>query len=147
MFLSGIKKNRPFFYRLGLFLLTVLFFSSCETPLWYDPVRDWFDKYTNTAAVEIADMPEGVKNAEGILSVPSDKDIIINFCLRNPRDYTLQMWYEPEEEDVRLMVRDGDYYTSTEVFGGDFPGIIVNQNAGDKSLASVKLKKRISYSC
>ncbi len=26
MFLSGIKKNRPFFYRLGLFLLTVLFF-------------------------------------------------------------------------------------------------------------------------
>ena len=147
MFLSGIKKNRPFFYRLGLFLLTVLFFSSCETPLWYAPVRDWFDKYTNTAAVEIADMPEGVKNAEGILSVPSDKDIIINFCLRNPRDYTLQMWYEPEEEDVRLMVRDGDYYTSTEVFGGDFPGIIVNQNAGDKSLASVKLKKRISYSC
>lgn len=141
MFLSGIKKNRPFFYRLGLFLLTVLFFSSCETPLWYAPVRDWFDKYTNTAAVEIADMPEGVKNAEGILSVPSDKDIIINFCLRNPRDYTLQMWYEPEEEDVRLMVRDGDYYTSTEVFGGDFPGIIVNQNAGDKSLASIKLKK------
>ena len=86
-------------------------------------------------------MPEGVKNAEGILSVPSDKDIILNFCLRNPRGYTLNMWYEPEEEDVRLMVNS--CYPQDELWG-DEPSnrfIPVNQNAGDKSLASIKLKK------
>lgn len=85
-----------------LLAATLIFiFSGCKNPSsdsWEEPVHDYFDKYTNTAAIEKHEM--GIASAKdkfGASCIPSDGDQTVTFYLRNPRNYTLDMTFNGPE--------------------------------------------------
>lgn len=72
-------------------LLALTLFTSCENGLtWNEPVRDYLDKYSNTAAIEKHEIScEYLKDNSDEICIPSDGGKTITFYLRNPRQYTL----------------------------------------------------------
>lgn len=79
----------------------IFIFSGCKNPSsdsWEEPVHDYFEKYTNTAAIEKHEM--GIASAKdkfGASCIPSDGDQTVTFYLRNPRNYTLDMTFNGPE--------------------------------------------------
>lgn len=73
------------------FLFAMSLFVSCEhEPMWNEPVRDYLDKYSNTAAIEKHEITCGyLKDNSDEICIPSDGDKTVTFYLRNPRQYTL----------------------------------------------------------
>ena len=73
------------------FLFAMSLFVSCEhEPTWNEPVRDYLDKYSNTAAIEKHEITCGyLKDSSDEACIPSDGDKTVTFFLRNPRQYTL----------------------------------------------------------
>ncbi|MBQ4237622.1 MAG: Ig-like domain-containing protein, partial [Treponema sp.] len=90
-----------FIYRGGyklkkaLFLLIPALFFSCEQfPTWNEPVADWFDKYTNTAAVGRHEIQcPTYTDSEGSTCISSDGDKTVIMYLRNPRHYNLDIGF------------------------------------------------------
>ena len=83
-----------------LFLLT-----SCKEPdSWEEPVHDYFDKYTNTAAIEKHEIPcKTVKDSSNTLCISSDGDKTLNFYLRNPRKYNLDpLTFTSDDERISI---------------------------------------------
>ncbi|MBO4386032.1 MAG: hypothetical protein J5817_03350, partial [Treponema sp.] len=70
-------------------------FSACSNPnsdSWEEPVHDYFDKYTNTAAIEKQEIRfQTQKDKSGTTCIPSDGNKTVTFYLRNPRQYTLNL--------------------------------------------------------
>lgn len=74
---------------LMLFLLASLFLSSCE--FWQQPVRDYFEKWTNEIAIDKFQI-EGVESyydKDGNLCIPSGQDVPVTLFMRNPYHYEL----------------------------------------------------------
>ncbi len=72
-----------------LFLLASLFLSSCE--FWQQPVRDYFEKWTNEIAIDKFQI-EGVESyydKDGNLCIPSGQDVPVTLFMRNPYHYKL----------------------------------------------------------
>jgi len=102
--------------RKGVFLSSILaatvltLFSACDSPSssWEEPVRDYFDKYTNTAAIEKIDITcQSNKDNSGATCIPSDGNKTITFYLRNPRLYTLETSFsEPDTYPGIQIVQD-----------------------------------------
>lgn len=92
----------------GVFLAATLtatllaLFSGCKNPTsssWEEPVRDYFEKYTNTAAIEKHEInAESIKDKNDTSCVSSDRAKTITFYLRNPREYTLITDFLPAVE-------------------------------------------------
>lgn len=92
----------------GVFLATTItatllaLFSGCKNPTsssWEEPVRDYFEKYTNTAAIEKHEInAESIKDKNDTSCVSSDGAKTITFYLRNPREYTLITDFPPAVE-------------------------------------------------
>ncbi|MBP5575719.1 MAG: leucine-rich repeat protein [Treponema sp.] len=103
-------------YRGGVFLSSILaatvltLFSACDSPSssWEEPVRDYFDKYTNTAAIEKQEISfQTQKDNSGTTCIPSDGNKTITFYLRNPRLYTLETSFsEPDTYPDIQIVQD-----------------------------------------
>ena len=78
-----------------LSLLTALLFSSCnfETlfePSFNEPVKEFFETYTNTAAIEEHQLSvESYKDSSSRLCISSDEECTVELYLRNPQMYTL----------------------------------------------------------
>ncbi len=78
-----------------LSLLTALLFSSCnfETlfePSFNEPVKEFFETYTNTAAIEEYSLSvDSYKDISGNLCINSDKECIVELYLRNPQMYNI----------------------------------------------------------
>ena len=79
----------------ALFLLIPALFFSCEQfPTWNEPVADWFDKYTNTAAVGRHEIQcPTYTDSEGSTCISSDGDKTVIMYLRNPRHYNLNIGF------------------------------------------------------
>lgn len=100
----------------GVFLSSILaatvltLFSACDSPSssWEEPVRDYFDKYTNTAAIEKQEISfQTQKDNSGTTCIPSDGNKTITFYLRNPRLYTLETSFsEPDTYPDIQIVQD-----------------------------------------
>lgn len=100
----------------GVFLSSILaatvltLFSACDSPSssWEEPVRDYFDKYTNTAAIEKIDITcQSNKDNSGATCIPSDGNKTITFYLRNPRQYILHTDFrEPGSSTDVQVVQD-----------------------------------------
>ncbi|HBB14113.1 MAG TPA: hypothetical protein DCZ76_07535 [Treponema sp.] len=97
----------------GVFLSSILaatvltLFSACDSPSssWEEPVRDYFDKYTNTAAIEKIDITcQSNKDNSGATCIPSDGNKTITFYLRNPRQYTLNIDFPNATEGSGITV-------------------------------------------
>lgn len=99
--------------RKGVFLSSILaatvltLFTACDSPSssWEEPVRDYFDKYTNTAAIEKIDITcQSNKDNSGATCIPSDGNKTITFYLRNPRQYTLHTDFSDPESSTDVQV-------------------------------------------
>lgn len=97
----------------GVFLSSILaatvltLFSACDSPSssWEEPVRDYFDKYTNTAAIEKQEISfQTQKDNSGTTCIPSDGNKTVTFYLRNPRQYTLNIDFPNATEDSDITV-------------------------------------------
>ena len=92
----------------GVFLATTIaatllaLFSGCKNPAsssWEEPVRDYFEEYTNTAAIEKHEInAESIKDKNNTSCVSSDGAKTLTFYLRNPREYTLITDFLPAVE-------------------------------------------------
>ncbi|MBR0123997.1 MAG: Ig-like domain-containing protein [Treponema sp.] len=92
----------------GVFLATTItatllaLFSGCKNPAsssWEEPVRDYFEEYTNTAAIEKHEInAESIKDKNNTSCVSSDGAKTLTFYLRNPREYTLITDFPPTME-------------------------------------------------
>lgn len=92
----------------GVFLATTItatllaLFSGCKNPAsssWEEPVRDYFEEYTNTAAIEKHEInSESIKDKNNTSCVSSDGTKTLTFYLRNPREYTLITDFPPAVE-------------------------------------------------
>lgn len=99
--------------RKGVFLSSILaatvltLFTACDSPSssWEEPVHDYFDKYTNTAAIEKIDITcQSNKDNSGATCIPSDGNKTITFYLRNPRQYTLNIDFPNATEGSGITV-------------------------------------------
>ncbi|MBR5934380.1 MAG: Ig-like domain-containing protein [Treponema sp.] len=102
------------------FLITIstFFFTiSCQNQVEFNaPIRDWFDEYANSAAIEDFKIEsEFVKDKTGAVCIPSDGDKTVTLLLRNPRNYSLNMNFMTVLHDE----------------------ISCEQNSSDKNIASI----------
>lgn len=107
----------------GVFLSSILaatvltLFSACDSPSssWEEPVRDYFDKYTNTAAIEKQEISfQTQKDNSGTTCIPSDGNKTVTFYLRNPRLYTLDINF-PEATEASDIIVEQDMQDKTVI--------------------------------
>lgn len=107
----------------GVFLSSILaatvltLFSACDSPSssWEEPVRDYFDKYTNTAAIEKQEISfQTQKDNSGTTCIPSDGNKTVTFYLRNPRLYTLDINF-PEAIETSGIIVEQDMQDKTVI--------------------------------
>lgn len=73
-------------------LLFGSFSCSNASSSWEEPVYDYFDKYTNTAAIEKQEIgSQTLKDSSGTTCIPSGDGKTVTFYLRNPRKYDLDL--------------------------------------------------------
>ena len=118
-----MKKNNKSSLMLSLFTFALLFLTGCEN-MFHKPVKEWFEKYTDTAAIEKHEFSSlAVKNPSGVMCIPSGDDQEIKLYLRNPQSYELEMHYIYDNENFEkdegvsfapdLSVKDYSIYTIT----------------------------------
>ncbi|MBR4245872.1 MAG: hypothetical protein IKQ13_02610 [Treponema sp.] len=109
--------------RKGVFLSSILaatvltLFTACDSPSssWEEPVHDYFDKYTNTAAIEKQEISfQTQKDNSGTTCIPSDGNKTVTFYLRNPRLYTLDINF-PEATDSSGIIVEQDMQDKTVI--------------------------------
>ena len=93
---AAIQIHRKVVFLTSIIAATVLtLLSACSNPTsdsFEEPVHDYFDKYTNTAAIEKQEIRVATqKDSSGTTCISSDGDKTITFYLRNPRNYTLNL--------------------------------------------------------
>ena len=142
-------------------LILALFAFSCEqTPTWDDPVREYFEYYTETAAIGNYDIlqPYWV-DMDGNICLSSDGDKDLTLYARNPKKYTLlSNWTANDPDgagDVNI-VQDADdpmvfHLKFSQTFllnherGGDIGGTItqtetVSQRVFEKESFSLDMR-------
>ena len=97
-------KFKTFKIKFFLVILASVLFNSCEffttlfNPKWNEPIHDWFDEYTNTAAIEKEELSqESYSDDAGHRVINSNTDLDIYFYLRNPQCYRLKLEGVSEE--------------------------------------------------
>lgn len=128
-----MKKYKHFF-KTNLFLtlfLSGIFLISCN-----NSVREYFEYYTDSAAIELMNL-ENVNGTSpsGFKSIDSNYDGNAEFILRNPKKYTLEMnFYATGKFEEALTLTS--YYDQN----GNWT---VTQNASDPNIAQLWINKNL----
>lgn len=125
-----------------LFSILFLIFFACEVPTasWDEPVHDYFEYYTNTAAVEKIDVRSaGVEDNSETTCISSDGDKTVNFYLRNPKNYKLDTTFDLEAADGIAAVQDTD---DRSVISITYPQTFLGGKEGGQSIGgTIALKE------
>ncbi len=122
----------------GCFLLVTFLFllPGCkQSDSWEEPVAEYFDKYTNTAAIEKHEISCGYeKDAGGTSCISSYGNKTVSFYLRNPRKYNLRTSFSTLGDEITVSQSTSDksviYVTYPESYliendcGGSIGGTI-----------------------
>lgn len=74
--------------KLSAFAFLLAFLQSCQ--LFENDVKDFMEKYTETAAIEVHDFNVGTyEDGSDHLCIASDQDVVVSFYLRNPKKFSL----------------------------------------------------------
>lgn len=128
-----MKKYKHFF-KTNLFLtlfLSGIFLTSCN-----NSVREYFEYYTDSAAIELMNL-ENVNGTSpsGFKSIDSNYDGNAEFILRNPKKYTLEMnFFSSEKFSDALDL--ASYYDIEDNWK-------VTQNASDPNIAQLWINKNL----
>ncbi len=130
-----------------IFLFSALFFVSCDfgtllEPSFNDPVNNFFKEYTENSAIERVALPSGTENPSGILCIPSSRDGIISFYMRNPQKYTLTFDFNFAETSVKsessngyTFIQNSDKNGGTLTFNSSFLNLVDAGNIGGKNIS------------
>lgn len=93
--MAGNSKERKLKRKLSLILLSTILFAACNfntifEPSWDDPVKNFFDEYTNTASIgEFIISPNDLLlDKYGYICIPWTEDHEVTFYLRNPQHFS-----------------------------------------------------------
>ena len=107
----------------GIFLLPLIFslFVSCEhAPTWNEPVKEFFDYYTNSAAIETYEIVQPhLVDKDGNICLSSDGDKYVLLYARNPKKYTLTSNWTANDPDAE-------------------GGVTIDQDSGDPTVFHLK---------
>lgn len=123
-------------FRFALVLLPC-FFGSCSffEDSWNEPVKDYFQKYTETSAVTEYEVVSGTyENGSGNIFVSSAQDFEVRLFLRNPQKYVFP------SDCIKLSFPDFDKDSAEEKFGTQIDTSVVSI-LQDESDASVMILK------
>ena len=130
-----------------LLLFISLFFLSCGeilSPTFDEPVRAYFEEYTNNAAIEKHTFPSGVENPDGILCITSESDGVISFEMRNPQKYLLNFDFDFSESEIKDIASSGYSFTQasdgaggTLTFSRDFLNRVDSGNLAGKNISGL----------
>lgn len=123
-------------FRFALVLLP-LFFDSCSffEESWNEPVKDYFQKYTETSAVTEYEVVSGTyRNDSGKIFVSSAQDFEVRLFLRNPQEYIFP------SDCIKLSFPDFDKDSAEEKFRTqiDTSVISISQDESDASVMILK---------
>ena len=130
-----------------IFLFSALFFVSCDfgtllEPSFHDPVNNFFKEYTENSAIERVTLPSGTESPSGILCIPSSRDGIISFYMRNPQKYTLTFDFNFAENSVKSVssngytfIQNSDKNGGTLTFNSSFLNLVDAGNIGGKNIS------------
>ena len=123
-------------FRFALVLLP-LFFCSCSffSDSWNEPVKDYFQKYTETSAVTEYEVVSGVyEKGSGKIFVSSSQDFEVRLFLRNPQNYIFPA------DCISLSFPDFDKDSAEEKFGSQIDTTVVSlfQDESDSSVMILK---------
>lgn len=76
------------FFAVSFLLSSVFLFFSCDN--FNEPVREFFDYYTNNAAIESVSIPKAIGTYNGMPVIDSSDNVDVYFTLRNPKNYKLR---------------------------------------------------------
>ncbi|MBQ1713620.1 MAG: hypothetical protein II030_04405, partial [Treponema sp.] len=115
-------------------IVPILFgFFSCSnaSSSWEEPVYDYFDKYTNTAAIEKQEIgSQTLKDSSGTTCIPSGNDKTVTFYLRNPRKYDLDLGIDLIDTPI-LLEQDAEDKTVVRI---TYPQSFLLENEGGGSI-------------
>ncbi len=124
-------------YNFLVVALLVLLFSGCENaPTFNDPVRDYLDYYTNSAAIEYHRLScDYLVDKDGNVCISSDGDKSLIFYLRNPRKYPLDMSFS-EIPSSSLSQDSDDRSVATFTYPSSF---LLSHDGGQEIGGSISL--------
>lgn len=120
----------------SLFVLTLSVFTSCKQPTWNDPVREYLEYYTETAAVEDFEVVQSyLIDKDGNICISSfgeeTKEILL--YMRNPKKFPITasgitgtgitIVQDSDDPSVLHLTYPQDYLLPNEC-GGDIGGVI-----------------------
>lgn len=112
-------------------LLFGFFSCSNASSSWEEPVYDYFDKYTNTAAIEKQEIgSQTLKDSSGTTCIPSGDDKTVTFYLRNPRKYDLDLGIDLIDAPI-LLEQDAEDKTVVRI---TYPQSFLLENEGGGSI-------------
>ncbi|MBR0475893.1 MAG: leucine-rich repeat protein [Treponema sp.] len=116
-----------------LFLLATLLFllPGCkQSDSWEEPVAEYFDKYTNTAAIEKHEISCGYeKDAGGTSCISSYGNKTVSFYLRNAREYTLIPTFSAVDSPILIQQSSTDKSVITITYPQSY--LIENDGGGE----------------
>ena len=92
---------------LSFFLSLLISCGDIFNPSYDDPVKEFFQKYTDSAAIEISEYTSSIgKSASGTDCFESNGDKSIFFFLRNPQGYNLKFSYTFDHPEIASTFSD-----------------------------------------
>ena len=96
-----MKKLKFLSFFLSFFLSLLISCGDIFNPTYDDPVKEFFQKYTDSAAIEISEYTSSIgKSASGTDCFESNGDKSIFFFLRNPQGYNLKFSYTFDHPEI-----------------------------------------------
>ncbi len=118
------------FLLLSIFLFTACNFNTLLQPTWDDPVKNFFDEYTNTASIGeyIINPNDSLIDKYGNICIPWTEDHEITFFLRNPQHFSFI-------KDTNMTLKlagdlDGNQFSDRDI-------ITLIQNSDDPTLITL----------
>ena len=117
-------------------LLIFSLFSACEQPTWNDPVREYFEYYTETAAIEKYELLQEAnidKDGNVCLSPYGEETKEVLLYMRNPKNYpiaasglgtSVTITQDSDDPSILHLFYTSDYLMGLEC-GGDIGGTIM----------------------
>ena len=143
----------------SLFVLILSIFTACKQPTWNDPVREYLEYYTETAAVEDFEVVQSyLIDKDGNICISSGENREILLYARNPKKFTLTSDFAVNVPGTgtNTVIQDSDdptifHLSYSEAFltnherGGDIGGIVTLTEVGtgrifEREAYSLKLR-------
>ncbi len=126
---TALERRNRMKMKTALIACAALLATSCQ--FWNIPVREYFEEYTSTAAIERHLPISGSQQADGAIQIPSDQDVIVTFHLQNPQNFTFAAG---SNMTLQLASFDAAKALASSGLPADTASVRITQDSSDKSI-------------